>query len=351
MLKRSDYSAPEAELQAFYQHLEAESLAPLWMQEGQGQGAEPKAKAIPYVWRWRDVRPRAVQAAELVGTQQAERRVLLMKNPGLTGRSAANTLTANIQVVLPGEVARAHRHSPAALRMIIESVGGYTVVNGDRIPMLPGDLVLTPNWTWHDHANDSDQPMMWLDGLDSPLVRMLEVDFREEYHEDRQPAGEGADPSVARYGSGGLVPAWEARPTQRFSPLWHYPYTQVRATLEQLAREHTGSAFDGVIMEYTNPSTGEPVMPTIGCYVQWLRPGEHTKPHRHTSNTNYHVIEGSGYALVDGKRLDWEDKDTFTVPMWTTHEHVNTGDRPAVLFSFTDAPVMKALDLWREEAR
>ncbi len=350
VLKKSDYSAPEHELQAFYQGLEEQHLAPLWTQEGQGQGAEPQAKAKPFVWHWRDLRPQAVRAAELVGTEQAERRVLLMANPGLTGRAAANTLTANIQIVLPGEIARAHRHTPAALRMIIESKGGYTVVNGDRIPMLPGDLVLTPNWTWHDHANDSDTPMMWLDGLDSPLIRMLEAGFREEYDEDRQPAGEGADPSVAKYGSGGLVPAWE-RPAERFSPLWHYPYPQARETLERLARENTGSPFDGVIMEYTNPATGEPAMPTIGCYVQWLRPGEHTKPHRHTSNTNYHVIEGEGVCLVDGAELKWEDKDTFTVPIWATHEHVNTGNRPAVLFSFTDAPVFKALDIYREEAR
>jgi gentisate 1,2-dioxygenase len=217
--------------------------------------------------------------------------------------------------------------------------------------MFPGDLVLTPNWTWHDHANDTDAPMIWLDGLDTPLVRMLEAGFYEQYGEEAQPVGEGSDPSLAKYGVGGLRPAWEPMPSASYSPLWHYPLSQARVALERLAAEGVGSPFDGVILEYTNPVTGGPTMPTIGCYIQMLQPGEHTQAHRQVCCKNYHVIEGSGYSVVGGRQLDWEDKDVFTVPTWTFHEHVNTGDRPALLFSFTDAPVMKALDLYREEAR
>jgi len=252
-------------------------------------------------------------------------------------------------VVMPGEIARAHRHSAAALRLIIESEGGYTVVNGHRIPMWPGDLVLTPNWTWHDHANDSNAPMLWLDGLDSPLIRMLACGFHEEYEAEAQSVGVGADPSFARYGAGGLRPAWESAPTAPYSPLWHYPYTQTREALERLAAEGSSSPFDGVIMEYTNPVTGGPAMPTIGCYVQLLQPGEHTQAHRHTSSAAFHVIEGSGYSVVDGQRLEWEDKDVFCVPGWAFHEHVNTGTQPAILFSHTDVPVMRSLGLYREE--
>jgi gentisate 1,2-dioxygenase len=348
MLKRSSIVAAEEDLQAFYRELDAQSMAALWRQ---GEGASvPKGKAVPFVWHWRDVRPQAMRAAELVGTTQAERRVLLLANPGLPFRSATNTLSANIQVVMPGEIARAHRHTAAALRLIIESQGGYTVVNGQRIPMLPGDLVLTPNWTWHNHANDSDSPMIWLDGLDSPLIRMLDCGFREEYEAESQPVGQGADPSFARYSAGGLRPAWEPTPTAPYSPLWHYPYTQAREALERLATEGASSPFDGVIMEYTNPVTGGPAMPTIGCYVQLLRPGEHTQAHRHTASAAFHVVEGSGYSVVDGQRLDWEDKDVFCVPGWAFHEHVNTGDQPAILFSHTDVPVMQSLGLYREEA-
>jgi gentisate 1,2-dioxygenase len=349
MLKLSDIRSSEADLEAYYEALRARHVSPAWI--GGGISVEPRGQAVPYVWHWRELRPQAMRAAELVGTEQAERRVLRLTNPGLPGVSASTTLVANIQIVMPGEIARAHRHTPAALRLIIEGAGGYTVVNGERIPMSPGDLVLTPNWTWHDHANDTGAPMIWLDGLDTPLVRMLEAGFYEEYDAPTQAVGAGADPSTAKYGTGGLRPAGDPAPPTRSSPLWRYPLSQARAALERLAAADAGSPFDGVIMEYTNPATGGPVMPTIACFIQMLGPGQHTRAHRHVGSTNYHVIEGAGYSVVGDRRLDWEDKDVFTVPTWTFHEHVNTGDRAALLFSFSDAPVLKALDLYREQAR
>ena len=148
----------------------------------------------PFCWHWRDLRPDVLKALELVGTQQAERRILNCTNPGLD-RGVTRTMVANFQIVGPGEIARAHRHTPAALRMIVESTGGYTVVNGDVVPMLEGDLVLTPNWTWHDHANDSQTPIIWLDGLDAPLVAFLNARFQEEYPEETQKAREDVDSS------------------------------------------------------------------------------------------------------------------------------------------------------------
>src|SRR5262249_42878206 len=327
MLQRSNIVSSEEELQAFYAQLRDQHVTPAWI--GGGISVEPRSKAVPYVWHWRDLRPQAMRAAALVGTEQADRRVLRLHNPELEGSSGSNTLVANIQIVMPGEIARAHRHSGSALRFIIEGQGGYTVVNGDRIPMYPGDLVLTPNWTWHDHANDTNAPMIWLDGLDSPLIRMLECGFREQFAAEAQSVGVGADPSFAKYGAGGLRPAWEQAPTAPYSPLWHYPYTQAREALERLAAEGASSPFDGIIMEYPNPVTGGPAMPTIGCYVQLLRPGEHTQAHRHTSSVAFHVIEGSGYSIVDGQRLDWEDKDVFCVPGWAFQDHVKTGQRPS----------------------
>ncbi|PYN52408.1 MAG: hypothetical protein DMD94_22490 [Candidatus Rokuibacteriota bacterium] len=348
-MKLSDIKSSEAELQDYYAQLRSQHITPAWI--GGGITREPESKAVPWVWHWRDLRPQAMRAAQLVGTEQAERRVLRLTNPELPGQSASNTMVANIQIVMPGEIARAHRHSGSALRLIIEGTGGYTVVNGARLPMAPGDLVLTPNWTWHDHANDTDGPVIWLDGLDTPLVRMLEAGFYEEYYKETQTIGEGANSSFAKYGDGGLRPAWEAAPATRYSPLWHYPMSQARAALERLAAERSGSPFDGIILEYTNPLTGGSAMPTIACFVQMLRAGERTQAHRGVCRTNYHVIEGRGYSIVGGTRLDWEDKDVFTVPTWTFREHVNDSDRPAFLFSFTDAPVMKALDLYREEAK
>ncbi len=322
MLELSDIKSSEEELQDYYAQLRAQHVAPAWT--GGGVSIEPRSKAVPHLWHWRDLRPQAMRAAELVGTQQAERRVLRLTNPELPGASASNTLVANIQIVMPGEIARAHRHSPAALRLIIEGQGGYTVVNGGRVPMLPGDLILTPNWTWHDHANDTDAPMIWLDGLDTPLVRMLEAGFYEEYRQERQDLDGGVDPSP-----------------------WHYPMSEMRAALERLAAADSGDAADGIILEYPNRLTGGSVMPTIACRMQLLRPGEKTRACRRVCCTNYHAVEGSGYSMVGGRRLDWEDKDVLTVPTWTFCQHVNSGDRPAFLFSFTDAPV----SLYREETR
>jgi gentisate 1,2-dioxygenase len=322
MLELSDIQSSPEELEGYYAQLRAQHVMPAWI--GGGITSEPKSEAVPYLWHWRDLRPQAMRAAELVGTQQAERRVLRLSNPNLSG-IASNTLVANIQIVMPGEIARAHRHSAAALRLIVEGRGGYTVVNGERVPMSPGDLVLTPNWSWHDHANDTDAPMIWLDGLDTPLVRLLEAGFYEEYPRERQEIGAAVNASQ-----------------------WHYPMSEMRAALERLGAAAPG---DEIVLEYTNRCTSGPVMPTIACHMQLLRPGEKTRAHRRVCRTNCHVVEGAGYSIVGDRRFDWEDKDVFTVPAWTFCEHVNPGDHPAFLFSFSDAPVMQALSLYREEVR
>jgi gentisate 1,2-dioxygenase len=324
MPELSDIQASPEELEAYYAQLRTQHVTPAWL-----AGAvtiQPESAAVPFLWHWRDLRPQVMRAAELVGTAQAERRVLRLSNPNLSG-IASQTLVANIQIVMPGEIARAHRHSAAALRLIIEGKGGYTVVNGECVPMYPGDLVLTPNWSWHDHANDTDAPMIWLDGLDTPLVRMLEAGFFEEYLHKRQEVGATVNASE-----------------------WHYPMSEMRAALQRLAADD-GDAGDGIILEYRNRRTGGSVMPTIACHMQLLRPGETTRAWRRVCRTNYHIVEGAGYSAVGAERLDWEDKDVFTVPTWTLCEHVNTGDHPAFLFSFSDAPVMQALSLYREETR
>src|SRR5690349_21099909 len=273
MLQVSDIQSSPEELEHYYAQLAAQQVTPAWI--GGGIGVEPQSKAVPYLWHWRDLRPQAMRAAELVGTAQAERRVLRLSNPNLSG-IASNTLVANIQIVMPGEIARAHRHSGAALRLIIEGEGGYTVVNGERVPMAPGDLVLTPNWSWHDHANDTAAPMIWLDGLDTPLVRMLEAGFYEEYHQERQDLGPPVNASE-----------------------WHYPTSEMRAALQRLAAANTG---EGIILEYTNRRTGGPVMPTIACHMQLLRPGEKTLARRRVCCTNYHVVEGAGYSVVGDQK-------------------------------------------------
>ena len=207
MVRPSASKATPAELDSFYKDLESFSTAALWTRQEQALVSEPKSKALPFLWSWKELRPQAMRAAELVGTQDAERRVLMLLNPGLEGRIATtNSLFSGLQIVLPGEAARAHRHTPAALRFIIESDGGHTTVEGDKIPMHPGDLVLTPNWTWHDHSNTTGNPMIWLDGLDLPLTHLLEAVFFEPYPEDIQPITQPTDSSLTAYGAVGLLP-------------------------------------------------------------------------------------------------------------------------------------------------
>ena len=354
-LTRSDITASVDALDQFSDELKQLSVAALWARQPAARSTtpgsvEPKPRPVPHIWHWRDLRPQALRAAELVGTQQAERRVLQLLNPALLERGATtNTLFAGIQIVMPGEVARAHRHSMSALRFIIESEGGYTNVNGEPIPMLPGDLVLTPNWAWHDHANTTDKPMIWLDGLDSPLVRMLEAGFQEEFPDETQPLSVARGLSQLKYGAGALRPAWENE-AARYSPLMHYTAADTQRTLDQLAEVDAGSPHDGVILEYTNPVTGGPVMPTIACFAQRLAPGQRTQAHRHTSSAVYHVVAGHGYSIIGGQSLEWDTQDTFCAPNWTSHQHVNLSDtQPAYLFSFTDIPVLRSLDLLREE--
>ena len=350
MLQPSASKATTEQLQEFYGELAPRSLGALWTAQEQALTREPKSKAVPHLWSWREIKPKALQAGELVGTQDAERRVLMLLNPGLAGRVATtNSLFSGVQIVMPGEAARSHRHTPAAFRFVIQSQGGYTTVEGEKIPMHPGDLVLTPNWNWHDHSNDTGEPMIWLDGLDLPLVSLLEAAFFEQFPEDVQPITRPDGETMKLYGGAGLAPSWQT-PEGSHSPLMHYPWQQSRNALLQLAPDADGSPFDGVILEYTNPLTGGPVMPTIACHVQLLRPNQRTKAHRHTSSVIYHVVEGNGASVVDGQELEWEEKDVFCVPGWAYHEHVNASPtEPALLFSFTDQPVLRSLDLLREQ--
>lgn len=308
----------------FYDGLEEHQVAPLWRSLGSLLLPEPRTSAVPHVWRYADVRPALMEAGEAVTAEEAERRVLMLLNPGLDGKAAAtNLLYAGLQLVLPGEIAGPHRHSQAALRFIVEGDGGYTTVDGQRTIMRTGDMVLTPSMTAHDHGNESDGPMIWLDGLDVPIVNPLEATFFEDL---------GDEPQEVTVKSG--PPA----------PTINYPWERT----EEALRSAEATPTDGVILEYTNPSTGGPVLPTMGCSVQLLPGGTHTEAHRHTSSAVYHAVRGAGTTIVDGRPLEWEEKDTFVLPTWAVHEHVNDSGDEAILFSFTDEPVLRALGLHRE---
>ncbi len=339
------------ELELFYEELRQANGHPLWVRDPN------PPKVLPFLWKWSDYRPLLMKAMEVVPMEMANRRALFFANPGLKEqKSATSTLLANLQVIKPGEIAPTHRHSPSALRFVIEGKGAFTSVQGEKSYMEPGDFVTTPNWTWHDHGHEGEGPMIWLDGLDQPLIEKFEALFWEGYEDGTYPLSKANGLSQRMYGAGSLRPTWvkyrdSDKPFidyQRDSPMVNYKYAQARDTLFQLAKETEGSPFDGVTLEYVNPNTGGAAFATMACFAQLLGKGQHTKAHRHTGGTIYHVIEGKGHSVIGGMRFDWRDKDTFVVPSWSWHEHVSETD--AVLFSYNDTPVVSKLGLFREEA-
>jgi gentisate 1,2-dioxygenase len=332
---------------AYYNKLEPHDLQPLWTAKGLMK-KEPERKAIPHVWRYADVQPLLLEAGGLVTAEEADRRVLMLLNPGLDGAAAATAnLYAGLQLVMPGEIAPKHRHVASAIRFIVEGDGAYTAVDGERAIMRPGDLALTANWSWHDHGNESDQPMIWLDGLDIPLVNKLDVPFFESPGEARQALTKPDNASTRLYATGRLDPVWQ-RWEHQYSPVVNYPWEHPERILLAAAQDTDGSDTDGIIFHYPNPVTGGPVLPTMACYIQLLKGNLHTAAHRHTSGAVYHVVRGHGETIVDGTTLSWHEHDTFAVPGWSAHEHINLGGDDAILFSFTDDPVLRALDLYRE---
>ncbi len=279
-----------------------------------------------------------------------ERRALQLFNPGLEGRWATtNTMIAAVQLLLPGEVARAHRHTPTAIRFIMEGAGAYTAVDGERVYMEPGDLILTPSWAWHDHGNETDKPVVWMDGLDVPLVQALNAMFFQMYDVPQVPLSKPKNASVHLHGHVSLNPTWvKERP--RSSPLLLYSWETTWQSLNAL-RDVDGDAHDGVALEYTHPQTGCSLLPTMACWIQMLRPDERTKAHRHTGSAVYYVVRGAGETIIDGRRFAWGRGDIIVLPSWALHEHANVSSRDAaVLFSIQDRPVLDALGLYREEA-
>jgi len=336
-------------MEAYAATLASLHVYPLWLQKGL-LIRKPTTQAVPFLWSYAAVRERLLEAGRLISAEEAERRVLILKNPGLDGKPAATSrLYAGIQLVLPREIAPAHHHAASAIRFVIEGSGAYTCVDGERAIMAPGDLVLTAAWTEHDHGNETDEPMIWLDGLDLPIVNGLECSFFSEAEMSKQALLRPDDASARAFSHGQMRPV-SVEWTKNYSPALKYPWKQTEEILLSAWRGGTHrTPTDGVIFEYSNPFTGGAVLPTMACFAQLLAPGEHTAAHRHTTSAVYHVVKGEGRSIIDGKVLRWGPRDTFALPGWAVHEHVNEGTEPAMLFSFTDDPTLRALGMRREQ--
>ncbi len=333
--------------QEFYDRIGVHSLAPLWERLHALVTRAPTTPALPVHWDYDGtVRPYLMQAGELITAREAERRVLILENPGLRGQTrVTHSLFAGMQLIMPGEVAPAHRHTQSALRFIIEGSGAYTAVEGERTLMQPGDFVITPSWTWHDHGNETDRPMVWLDGLDIPIVRLFDASFAEPANAETQAVTRPPGDSLARFGQNMMPVDW--KPTTKNSPVFSYPYERSREALATLTANSDPDPCHGHKLRYVNPATGEHPMPTIGAFMQLLPHGVATSPYRSTDGTVYVVVEGNGETAIGDTTFHWKPRDVFVVPSWHWHHH--RAGSEAVLFSFSDRPVQEMLGLWRQE--
>jgi gentisate 1,2-dioxygenase len=324
--------------------LAARDLRPLWKIAKALMPEVPIPTTRPWLWRWDDVLPLAKRAGELISLERGgDRRVLAFANPGLGGLPfTSTTLWGAYQYLGPRENAPAHRHTASAIRFVVSGTGAYTTVDGDACDMEAGDLVLTPNWTWHDHNNDSDQPMIWFDGLDLPLATTLESIFFENHPDSRQPVA-AHNQSADLFGGAGLRELG-ATSGDGYSPLLRYRWAETDRTLEALHRRRGGPIAS---LEYTNPVSGAPVVPTLSCEMHRVYPGERSPTRRRTGSSVYVVFHGHGRTVISGQAFEWGPGDVFVTPSWAEVDHEATG--VADLFAVTDRPVLQALHLYREQ--
>ncbi len=350
-MKRSEapfYTKPETteERREYYGRLDRKNATPLWEVLAGLVTPEPQTRCEPAMWKYAELRPLLLEASTLITAREAERRVIVLENPGIRGISQiTGSLYAGIQLVMPGEIAPSHRHTASALRFVLESEGAYTAVEGERTTMEPGDFILTPSWTFHDHGNPGSKPAIWLDGLDVPMVNLFDTSFAGHYGGETQPVTVPEGFSESKYGANLIPIGWE--PVGKNSPIFNYRYSKSRQALAHLARGGDPDPVHGYKLEYVNPTTGGPPMPTIGAFLQLLPAGFGTATYRSTDATVISAVEGEGTTTVGDTTFAWEPRDVIVVPSWTPVRHRVTED--SVLFSFSDRPAQKALGLWREE--
>jgi gentisate 1,2-dioxygenase len=334
------------ERRAFYARIGRLHMTPLWEVLGALVPPAPRSPVAAALWRYDEVRSHVMEAGRLITAEEAERRVLILENPALRGQSSiTQSLYAGLQLILPGEVAPAHRHTQSALRLVLDGAGAYTAVDGERTTMRRGDFIITPSWTFHDHGNDGAEPVVWLDGLDIPLVRFLDAGFAEKSAVKSQVDARPEGDALARYGSNMLPLDFEQaahEPTRVFV----YPFARSRESLLAISR----GAIDrhhGFKLRHVNPATGRSPMPTIGTFLQRLPKGFASRPYRSSDSTVHVCLEGGGRAEVGELSFEFGPRDIFVVPSW--HTLAFSAAEDSVLFSFSDRPVQQALGLWREE--
>lgn len=360
----------QAALDQLHADVFAHGMAPFWaidtkLAHDEDRQVRDARKAIGFVWNYADdIEPLLHRSAELITTESSERRSLILVNPGLAPRRASvGTMYTAYRLNDPNEIMPPHRHSPNAIRFGLTGTQNFTGVEGENIVFGPGDMVLTPHDTWHNHGNKGHEPAINLSVLDLPLVESLsatyfEHDYREEDKGERvrrQVQSERFPPDYSQrvYGQGGLRPRFLShhRGTGAASPMYVYRWSMVRELLDSF-RDWDGDPHEAIMVEYVDPTTGGPVYRTMTFFAQMLRPGERTLPMKQNASLLVAPFEGRGHAVIDGRRLAWAPFDTLAVPGGAWCELVNDSDRePAILFVASDEPTLKALALYQKHGR
>lgn len=303
------------DLPALYAKLDRVRMKNGWAKPTPSLYPQPKQSFVPARWRYSDARSALHAAGRLVGTEWAERRNLIMANP-IPGNDYATvrTLVGAYQMVREGETARSHRHTPNAMRVVLEAgAGTFTIVDGVKVPMLHGDVLLTPSGCYHGHSNESRQEAYWVDFLDAPLVQFLGPMFFE-LHPDTLERADTVDP----------------KSPMRFAYADYFPRLLAAAPVAAGVR----------VLEL-----GPPGLDTFDRTVVRLDAGARWSCPRDTGNRIFTVVDGQGRSIVNGEIFEWEPGDMLTVPSWYEHEH--RADRDAVLLQVSDAPLMRMLNWYR----
>jgi gentisate 1,2-dioxygenase len=303
---------------------------------------DPLPAGKPHIWRWNELTPLLQASCEAMPESFTARRAMVLSNPGLP-RGTTHTLLASVQVIRPGETAWAHRHTINAIRFAIQGDAKLeTVVEGRALSMEPYDLILTPGGTWHDHHNGSEQDAIWLDALDVPFTLALNQNFYDELgdvSQDRTGGDAAFTPTARPRGANG---ASAARP-------YRYPWKIMKEAVAQRAAEEPDPHY-GCVVDYADPRTGGPVLPTLSCSIQQLPPGFRGTIRRRTSSAICLVIEGRGKLMLPDSEIDWSKHDVVAVPNWTSHSWRNASEtEPATLFVIADTPILDAFGYFREE--
>ncbi|MEE2759899.1 MAG: cupin domain-containing protein [Pseudomonadota bacterium] len=331
----------------FHARLSAKNIGALWVARRGVDITKPAMEAVPVHWVYEDLRPDIEEAGAIVSAEEAFRRVLALENPAWPGEMrVTNTLYAGIQLVQPGETAPCHRHSQTALRFVLEGTGAHTTVDGERALLIPGDFVITPYWSWHDHINGGTEDVTWLDILDTPMVGFFDAVFRDFHNDFAQPITKPDGYSPARYGVN-MAPEPGRHEPGGASPVFRYAFEDAQRALEQLAEGDDPHPVFGHKLHYIDPTDGGPATPTMDAAMRLLPKGFKGYDYRSTDGMVYCAIEGSGRAIIEDSVFEFAPRDVFVIPGWRRHRIESAAG--AILFSVSDRAAQEKLGLWREE--